>query len=277
MYQDKVGELGPADAQAPLALLTTLMTANLRAQQYDEVERCWYLAKEQADELARAVPVPQLRPAIAREEPQPDLLQIQASGPTDADEIGFQISDVTAADHPAAHPLTTSTLLSLLSLNAGSYRRPPVNGSKVLSQGYTLDNRTWNAFIELLCQASPPLVLLAFTLTERFLIPHFRGWKSTHAPKFSAYVERTQYTRAPHLRPGQLMPQYNTLVVLASALLQLRRAEATGRLGGATAGGMEKYVGTARLVLEQAPKTVLAVRTMPTVDDAQQNKFLRRE
>ncbi|KAK0932712.1 hypothetical protein LTR29_015716 [Friedmanniomyces endolithicus] len=304
IYQDKVGELGPADAQAPLALLTTLMTANLRAQQYDEVERCWYLAKEQADELARAVPVPQLRPAIAREEPQPDLLQIQASGPTDADEIGFQISDVTAADQlssPTAasrvlvhdgkrqllgpepitalqHILSRPLRCYLYSLSTQGRTADLLStATKVLSQGYTLDNRTWNAFIELLCQASPPLVLLAFTLTERFLIPHFRGWKSTHAPKFSAYVERTQYTRAPHLRPGQLMPQYNTLVVLASALLQLRRAEATGRLGGATAGGMEKYVGTARLVLEQAPKTVLAVRTMPTVDDAQQNKFLRRE
>ncbi|KAK0284049.1 hypothetical protein LTR54_011598 [Friedmanniomyces endolithicus] len=304
MYQDKVGGSGPADAQAPLALLTTLMTANLRAMQHDEVERCWYLAKEQADELARPVPVPQLRPAIAREEPQPDLLQIQASGPTDADEIGFQISDVTAADQlssPTAasrvlvhdgkrqllgpepitalqHILSRPLRCYLYSLSTQGRTADLLStATKVLSQGYTLDNRTWNAFIELLCQASPPLVLLAFTLTERFLIPHFRGWKSTHAPKFSAYVERTQYTRAPHLRPGQLMPQYNTLVVLASALLQLRRAEATGRLGGATAGGTEKYVGTARLVLEQAPKTVLAVRTMPTVDDAQQNKFLRRE
>ncbi|KAK1071330.1 hypothetical protein LTR74_003460 [Friedmanniomyces endolithicus] len=310
MYQDKVGGSGPANAEAPLSLLTTLMTANLRAKEHDEVERCWYLAKEQADELARAVPVPQLRPAIAKEEPQLDLLQIQAFRPTDAHEVGFQIGDVKPADKKAGSDLLSSPNAATRTLTRDGKRQllapKPIPArqhilsrplryylyslsaqgrtadllstvTKVLSQGYTLDNRTWNAFIELLCQASPPLVLLAFTLAERFLIPHSQGWRSTDTPNFSAYVERTQYTCAAPLRPGQLMPQYNTLVVLASALLQLRRSEATGRLGGETAGGMEKYVGTARQVREQAPKTVLAVRTMPTVDDAQQNKFLRRE
>ncbi|KAK0275959.1 hypothetical protein LTR35_010728 [Friedmanniomyces endolithicus] len=309
MYQEKVGGSGPANADAPLSLLTTLMTANLQAKEHDEVERCWYLAKEQADELARAVPVPQLRPAIAKEGPQLDLLQIEAFGPADAHEVGFLTSDTKVADEQASsdhsslltaptralirdgkrqtlapkpiparrHILSRPLRYYLYSLAAQGRTADILSTvTKILSQGYTLDNRTWNAFIELLCQASPPLVLLAFTLTERFLIPHFQGWRGTHTPKFSAWVERTQYTRAPHLRPGQLMPQYNTLVVLASALLKLRRSEATGRLGGETARGMEKYVGTARQVQQQAPKTVLAVRTMPAVDDAQQNKYLRR-
>ncbi|KAK5676386.1 hypothetical protein LTS10_011199 [Elasticomyces elasticus] len=320
LYNDYLKKLeqygGENKTRPPLPLLAALMTVHLRAKEYSEVEECWEMAREQADQLAKVVPVSQLKSAnVDPAEIKLDVPQLQPPASSDAQEVGFQITSPLLAEQqppPDDKTISTQAVQALVTEGSQQPSAPKLSPArqhilsrplrfymyalaaqnrtadllstvaKLFGQGYTLDNRTWNVFIELLCQASPPLVLLAFTLTERFLIPHFPGWApvsasgAAHTPNPSAKVEGLEYIRARYLRPGQLMPQYRTLVTLGSALLNLRRTEATGRGRQEHAEGMEKYVGTVRQVRLQAPKTVFAVQSMPTVDDALQNKLLRR-
>ncbi|RMX78184.1 hypothetical protein D0869_09279, partial [Hortaea werneckii] len=195
---------GTTDIQAPIDMIGALMMAHLTAGQHDEVERCWDLAKEQANEISKTEPVPQLKtPNEDAELEEPgDILQLQP--PSDAQEAGFQMnskstlpSESTADKGATASTKRAQTLMPsndqsdpttpkpspgrsyiltrplrfyLYSLGAQQRMRDMLTiVSRLFTQGYTMDNPTWNAFIQLLCQSSPPLVLLAYTLTERFL------------------------------------------------------------------------------------------------------------
>lgn len=305
-FKEVAKKAGGPDAQAPVQLLAALMMAHLRAGEYDDVERCWILAKEQADEFAAVVPVPKLQPASSAQRKRAadrDIMDLQPPLSDDAQEAGFQMKERTDSTNvkrailadqtpvpptrqrsPGLRYILTRPLRFYLYALAAQHRFQDTLSlvSRLFTQGYTFDNRTWNVFIQLLCQCSPPLTLLAFTLTERFLIPHFPGWapvSKSYKPNLSARQEGLEYIRARYLRPGQLMPQYRTLVVLGSALLKLRSVEASGRRGllkSDSLKGMERYVGTPRQVRSQAPKTLFAVQSMPTVDDALQNRLLRR-
>ncbi|KAK4541811.1 hypothetical protein LTR36_007343 [Oleoguttula mirabilis] len=320
-FKVEAHKLGDAENGAPIKLLAALMTAHLRAGDYDEVERCWQLAKEQADGIAATVPVPHFHvpgsaAAEALDGPEADIMELQPAVLDDAQEAGFRmtersgdetedtqprstgvkaqrkqalVTDTTVAPKapkpsPRRQHILTRPLRFYLYALARQNRFPDILDvvSKIFRQGYTMDNRTWNTFVQLLCQCSPPLVLLAFTLTERFLTPHFPGWApvgAAYLPHTSAKREGLQYIRARYLRPGQLMPQYQTLVILGSALLRLRSIEASGRRGGLKmdgAKGLERYVGGLRQIRKQAPKTLFVVQSMPTVDDHLQNRLLRR-
>ena len=151
--------------------------------------------------------------------------------------------------------------------------------SSLLNQGYTMDNLTWNSFIQSLSSTSPPLALLAFVLTERFLIPQFPGWsKSTTWPlKPQARAEGLQHMRARYLAPSQLLPTYKTIVKLGAALLQTRRTIALGRKGLSNMPPeLVGYVGALRDIRKRAPKTLFAVQSMPAVSDRWQSEWLGR-
>ncbi|RMX71445.1 hypothetical protein D0869_15627, partial [Hortaea werneckii] len=183
---------GMTDIQVPIEMIGALMMAHLTAGQHGEVERCWDLAKEQANEISKTEPVPQLKsPNEDAESEQPrDILQHQP--PSDAQEAGFQInskstapSKTTANEKVTAFTKRSQTLmpsndqsdpttpkpspgrsyiltrplrLYLYSLGAQQRMRDMLTiVSRLFTQGYTMDNPTWNAFIQLLCQSSPPL------------------------------------------------------------------------------------------------------------------------
>ncbi|TKA30052.1 hypothetical protein B0A50_02771 [Salinomyces thailandicus] len=310
---------GIADSRPPIELLVSVMVAYHAMGEHGEVEKCWLLAKEQANEIAPSVPVHPLQPAVAEDsERQLDLMQIKPPMVDETPEAGFQTSadasyasghsdtdpdtpvgakqtllPGTADDGPKtpepspgrAYILTRPLRHYLYSLAAQGRTRDILSTvSRLFTEGYTMDNRTWNAFVQMLCKSSPPLVLLAFTLTERFLIPNFPGWSFVNTaiggyiPNPSARREGLQYIRARYLHPEQRIPQYRTFVTLGAAFLQLRTLEAIGRRGqNDDLKGMEKYVGTMKQVRQQAPKTLFAVQSMPTVDDNLQNRLLRRD
>ncbi|KAK3671609.1 hypothetical protein LTR78_008532, partial [Recurvomyces mirabilis] len=303
----------------PIHLLTALMSAHLVAGEYSEVEGCWQLAKESANQLAKTIPVPQLQ-ALELEQDKDissqAVLGVLDPNASDAQEAGFRTSDTNNAVvvDQAIHTTTSvpeQSLLAAMTSEAPTSRPSPGRRhvlarplryyltalhrqnrtadsvstvTKLIRQGYTLDNHTWNGFLTQLCQSDPPLVLLAFTLMERLLIPHFPGWAAmppggAHAPNPSSRAEGLEYTKARYLAPGQLMPKYRTMVHLGSALLQLRRIEAVGRRGPLDRSmfrGLEKYIGTLKAVRKQAPRTLFAVQTMPTIDDALQTRLLGR-
>ncbi|EMC96427.1 hypothetical protein BAUCODRAFT_33780 [Baudoinia panamericana UAMH 10762] len=312
------GEAYQTGWRIPLQLLAALMSAHLRAKEYDEVERCWKLAKERADDLTRPMQVPPLERQkeqgnLAHETEQ-NTMSFQTDAFSDAGEVGFSFTEFQAQPDKAptysvaqgeAEPKQASVVTDkstpslpapvagrqhILARHFGFYLQALAAQSRtadilssfanLIGQGYVLDNFTWNLFVRLLCNTNPPLILLAFTLVERFLIPHFPGWapvSRAYVPNPSARAEGLEYIRARHLRPGQLMPQYETFVVLGSALLKLRQLEAAGRKGLLT--GIErfdKYVGSFKLVREQAPRTLYAVQSMPKRNDALQTRLLGR-
>ncbi|GAB7359032.1 hypothetical protein MBLNU230_g5104t1 [Neophaeotheca triangularis] len=287
LYRSAAGE----EAAIPLRLLTALMSSYWRAHDFEEVDRLWNLAKAQANVLAQTAPVPNLGVLAEDEAEQEDPLSIEPpekeiSQPATQQEQPTERSTSTYALTPTAparkfllsHPLRYQMASLALQSRLPDLIKTVTN---LLSHGYTLDNRTWNAFIEHLCRSSPPLTLLAFTLTERFLIPDWPGWRrrkrnSTLAfpPKHIKRIEGLEHIRASYLRPGQLLPQYRTLVMLGSALLGLRHSETVGSSG--VQKELLEHVGTMRLVREKAPKTLYVVQSMPTVDDQIQRRLLRR-
>ncbi|KAK3699729.1 hypothetical protein LTR37_016334 [Vermiconidia calcicola] len=153
--------------------------------------------------------------------------------------------------------------------------------AQLLSQGYIINKRPWNFFIRSLLDSSPPLALLAFILTERFLIKRFPGWKRTvrSGTKTQEKLEHLEHMRARYLKPNELMPEYETLVRLGAATLDIRRFESMGRRGFKTdlPQELQRYVGTVRQIRAKAAKTMYAVQSMPRVADKVQSKFLRGE
>lgn len=321
-YQQNAAERGLESAAPPFRLLSALMSAYLRAREYDEVEASWKLAKERADTDARIVQAPLLNAPKEQlmhdGQRVPDALELEPLRDAAVAEPGQDESRNLGAD-ASGTPTPLPTRQTLLAPAASRLAPRPIPGrrhiltrplryylaalyaqnrfhdlittfSSLLSQGYHLDNRTFNYFIECLCRATPPLALLAFTLTERFLIPNFPGWiQASHRYAYvygnrpQARAEGLENIRARYLKPGTLMPQYRVLVRLGSVLLDVRRLEAMGKQGmrkkqkGEKDDDLERFVGTMAQVRAKAPKTLYAVQSMPRRPDRLQSRLLRRE
>jgi pentatricopeptide repeat-containing protein PET309 len=280
---------GTSDStELPLRLLSAIMPSYIQAENWDEVGRCWHLAKEQADAIAISNPVVQLAPH-SEVQTAPDILKLSVGETTgEVTKTASLLAKAKPEDpsrpKPALRHILSQPLRHHITALAQQSRFSEMVSTvaNVLGQGYILDNITWNIFIELLLRPSPPLALLAFRLTERYLIPSFPGWiKGKPVLNHSARVQGLQYIRARYLSPDQRMPRYRTLVKLAAAVLEIRRADALGiRKGKSTATGYEnlrKYVGTMKQIQQHAPRTLYAVQSMPTVDDQLQTTLLRRE
>lgn len=270
IYQEKAGQDENA-IQAPMHLLTSMMSVHLRAGQYAEVDRCWALAKSQAQEICSQRPILPKTSAPKSTKWKP------------------------AKQLPPGHRFLLSRPLRYYMASQFSQSSPATITAEIsdlLSEGYALDNQTWNAYIVRLCRTSPPRALLAFSLVEKFMIAEWPGWitartgvvsNTTIKPKASARAERLTYIKARYLRPGQLLPQYQTMVYLASALLELRSFEASGYGGiargknGEESKELKRQVGTLRAIREKAPRTLFAVQSMPRVYDRLQQRLIRRE
>lgn len=306
-YTEKVAPQDGQDNAPPIRLLTALMSAHLRAGEYSEVDKYWHLVKTQADQT-RQIASPERRP----EPSTAPLLDSPFYDPTQAGAVS--LSDESTLPSPprirSAKPspalrFTLSRPLryymaSLSSRAPAAIATMTATVASLLSSSYSLDNRTWNAYIVHLCRASPPRTLLAYTLVERFLMPSWPGWTHTRTiltnmrarPSTAARAEGLEYIQTRYLRPGQLVPQYRTMVYLAHALLALRQQETVGgRPGGERrvrrkkrgqvegldlqVDNIDAQMGTLKKVRKTAPRTLDAVQDMPTVFDRLQRKLIR--
>lgn len=279
-YTKRMHTYQSPDDAPPIRLLTALMSVHMRAGEYNEVCKYWDLAKTQADQIRR-LPSPPLsvaKPPTA-DPAAPSIPGLPSPIPTPTEE-----RNAPALRFLLSRPLRFY-LIALSSASPPDISRMTSTIASLLSSGYALDNRTWNAYIIHLCRASPPRALLAFSLVERFMMPNWPGW--THAngvietglygPHKSARAEGLEFIRARYLSPDVLIPQYKTMVHLAGALLEVRRREASG--GGATSGDdgeVAAQVGTFETIRRFAPKTLRAVQSMPKVYDRLQRKLIRR-
>lgn len=300
-YKDAVKSRTGHIETTPIQLLSSLASSFWRAGELDEVEECWKLAKEQADDIAPILTVPKFRlPGNADEESKSASTepgsadpgnkgidsnpQHEASGSApDQKSKTLETEPETVSRSPAPnrrHVLSRVLRYYVLSLHAQRRSMDAIRTViDAINQGYTMDNKSWNVFIESLCRTTPPLALLGFVLTERFLTPRFPGWSPTVAypPRPEAVAEGLQHMKARHLAPGQLMPQYRTVVWLAGALKRLRHSLAlTGcSLPFTSDPALTKYVGTAELIRRHAPKTLSVVQTLPEVPDRVQSMVLQ--
>ncbi|KAM3423529.1 hypothetical protein BST61_g957 [Cercospora zeina] len=293
-----------------IRLSAGLMNALYHAKEFAQVETYWKVVKDQVDSIAPSTPVPDFLALrqLTREDHTPETVLTTASDGPQADdgaEVGSksdQESEVGTSQTPTRSVqasrlgprpararrsvLTRPFRIYLASLAAQGRLEVAISeATRLLTQGYTFDNITWNRFVEYIAGSDPPMALLAFTLTERFLIGGFPGWVqkigSKYRPKKSARHPGMQYIRTPARYHAQnaLVPQYRTLIWLARALLELRRREAGGWQGRDEGQGInatvKRFIGTADEILEKAPRTLRAVQTMPRVDDKWQNRLLR--
>jgi pentatricopeptide repeat protein len=272
----------------PNEILAYLMRALNRLRQHKEVESCWELAKEQADRMVAPVTLPVLRPFASR--------RGEANRTTSSAESTLHSSQ--PHQKPGKSGSVAQTIQGgrrlMLSRPALFYMKTLVDSGRIadainlvtslISEGYSLDTMTWNVFIRYLCSGTPPYTLLAFQLTERFLIPNFPGWLDEYWPVPDDHELRTglQHIRARYIRVDHLMPQYQTFICLSRALLTLRRAESVGTqyleaphlmVKGVN---LARYVGRLRQIRQNAPRTLYAVQCMPKLNDEWQRQ-LRRE
>ncbi|USW50116.1 Putative tetratricopeptide-like helical domain superfamily, pentacotripeptide-repeat region of PRORP [Septoria linicola] len=291
-----------------MRLTTNLMNALYHSKEYSEVEHYWKLVKQQADATAVSTMLPDF--VSLREQSSETNASTKSTDrhkashhADDRAEVGFVTSHQPAVQHlqdalpadssrllgprPAAarrHILARPFRIYLASLAARNRVEDALNeATRLLTQGYTFDNITWNRLVEHIAGSDPPLTLLAFTLAERYLIRSFPGWVRRSSQRFrprkSAIRFNLQYIRARYLGQTELMPQYRTFVWLAKALLDLRKREAVGWQGDAQgnklAPNIERFLGTIKQIREKAPRTLRAVETMPKIEDKWQNRLLR--
>ncbi|KAF1968110.1 hypothetical protein BU23DRAFT_558803 [Bimuria novae-zelandiae CBS 107.79] len=246
---------------APIALLTAAIEAQGRAGDHEEVERSWELVRTEANRLVKA-----FYQVMHPEPPKPEFDSIvdpvlkerfeAARIATNRRQILFRatrvyIRSLCAQDTPEALQRAQRTLHSLL------------------SNGFVVDNLTWNEFIQHL--AIRDRIIDAFTACEMYLMPSFPGWASLSPVYIQHYRRGYNWMELRHyeVKRTSIIPRYKTLVVLAAAHAKVVRDEMEG------VGFNPELGGWAKDVLEQvAPLTIRAIETMPRTGDPLQRRYL---
>ena len=183
---------GDAKASPPIGLLSALMVAHIRADDHEEVERCWNLALSKSEKLA-------------------------CRGNAVTSEPGWVLpSRRLIMNVPLRHYITSlskqSRIDDLISII-----------EQLNFSGYVLNGPNWNHYIQHLAQSSQPRhQLLAFEHCERELIPGWPGWEALGNPEW-AYKRFYKKVRGAWLLQNRSVPVYETLVTLAAVYLQARK------------------------------------------------------
>lgn len=276
----------------PLRILSALMPAYIHAERWDDVQSCWDLAKQQTDAIIARKSIPLLISHKADHQKAANILKMSVADTTIDGQINppdnsfranrKQDREDPSKPDPALRVLLSQPLrhyINALALQS-RFNEMISTVAKVLTEGYVLDRQTWNFFIQHLLRPSPPLALLAFRLTEKYLIPSFSGWmRGKPVAPFSQRAQGLHYMVARYLRPNELVPRYELLVKLGAALLEIRRRDALGtNKPKSDDADLNRYIGTTKQIRQSAPQTVYAVQSMPSVDsDSLQATLLRRE
>jgi len=250
-----------ANYEPPIILLATIMEAHLKAKEYEEVAKCWELARTQAEKLVKTLQ--------------------QIIDPRPPNEGYESLLDPSLKESVASARIATNRrrvlqrasriyIRSLLEQNdPEGLQKAQRTISQLLADGYVMDNLTWNEFIQMLARRGR--IVDAFSSCEHYLMPGFPGWRSLKPYYIRRNVQGFFWmdTKASEVGRGRIMPKYKTLVVLAAAYAQVKRDEINGI-------GYNPEIGRwAREVLEKiSPLTVSAIETMPRTGDELQTMFL---
>ncbi|RDW93549.1 putative translation regulator (Cya5) [Aspergillus mulundensis] len=251
-----------AREKAPLSLISNLMLAHLKADEFEKVDDCWRIAYRQALKLGKPLTERYWNPqGTSSATTRPRLLPAYR----------FELS----------RPLT-------LYMRSLTYRNMVTRIDDVLAEveadGFSLTTYNWSTFVQMLAATdSPANILRAFTIFEQKFMPSFPGWnhfRNAHGFKHSGVTAAIDLMekRRPKPRgmlgprgrkywskryPEFMQPTYVTLVYLAAALLRVRDNSIT--------------VGTAELsaLNDAAPNTIAAIAAMPRLKEKFQGVLLR--
>lgn len=182
---------GNIDFIPPIEMLSALLSANAEARDYEEVDRCWHLAVEKAEQLARPSGIVDGKPWRALYSRR-FILNLPLPIYIRCLETQNKIDNI---------PTTVDNLLNL---------------------GYQFHSSFWNAYVQILARNGHEK--LAFTLCERELMADWLGWESLgHRRGLMRKFERIEPDGK---RPIKRFPAYPTLVYLAAAYIKIRSKDA---------------------------------------------------
>ncbi|KAF1949497.1 hypothetical protein CC80DRAFT_270080 [Byssothecium circinans] len=249
--------------QAPIALLSAIMEVHYKAKEHDEMEKCWELARSEADRLVKTfTQVMNLAP------PTPEFDSITDPSVQER----YKSSQIATNRRQILFKASRLYIRSLLDQhdNPQALQKAQRTIRNLLTNGFHIDNLTWNEFIQHL--ALRGRIVDAFSACEMYLIPNFPGWQNLNP----AYIrhDRAGYPwmqlRHYDVDRTSIIPRYRTIVVLAAAYARVKRDEQNGLGYNPDLGG---WVGE---VLEQiAPVTCRAIDTMPRTGDRFQARYLQ--
>lgn len=174
----------------PMKMLSALMVAHHNANDHEEVERCWYLALDKAEKLARR------------------------SKASDLSEPGWVL--------PSRRFILNTLLPHYFKSLEAQHRVNDIIATidDLHTSGYALTSNSWNLYIQALVRNNHEL--LAYVMCERELIHGWPGWETfggtwTIRSRFRAMTPS-------RLQTNRRMPNYRTLVYLAAAYMDAESA-----------------------------------------------------
>ena len=219
-----------------IKLLSALMVAHFRQKQYDEVYKCWDLARSSTERVSKRLDA------------------------TDLSKQGWVL--------PSQRFRLATPLLYLMKTLGEERDIESIMRivAELQAEGYDLDSRNWNLYVQLLAQSDR--VEEAFRCCEDELMDGWKGWPSQQRSQgMSKAIAKIGL--ANRIQPWLHSPVYPTFVHLAAAMLDIQAAEA----GNLSSSGMGSE---SEKIIRIAPRTMEAVRNLPRVDDELQANLLRR-
>ena len=178
------------EVSPPIQMLSALMAANLTANDHGEVERCWYLALDKAEKLARR------------------------SKSADLSESGWVL--------PSRRFIMNIPLLHYIRSLEAQHRIDDIIATidELHISGFALSSKSWNAYVQILARNDREI--LAYELCEKQLIEGWPGWE-VMGGTWGVY-RRFRAMTPTRLQPNQRMPTYPTLVFLAGVYMDAQSA-----------------------------------------------------
>ncbi|KAJ4289229.1 hypothetical protein N0V90_011571 [Kalmusia sp. IMI 367209] len=247
--------------EVPITLLTAIMDTHYKAREYDEVAKCWELARNEGSRLVKT-----FHQVMHPEPPTAEFDSI--TDPTV--KARFEASRIATNRRQILFRASRIYIRSLLAQDdSQSLQQAQRTIHNLLSNGFIIDNITWNEFIQHL--ATRHRILDAFSACEMYLMPQFPGWANLSPVFIRHYRPGYEWMELRHhdIKRMSVLPRYKTLVVLAAVYAKVKRDERNGLGFNPDLGGW------VRELLEQiSPLTVRAIETMPKTGDALQIQYL---
>lgn len=268
---------GQSTPPAPLRLINSIMTANLSAGQFKEVDECWKLALESGIKEASRLHVDeQVEQHLKLEKSSTEPPSPNPAEPT-------KIEIIPARRFALSQPLS----IYMRSLSA---RNEPERIADVVAEveeiGFELSTFNWTIFVRMLSESDNfELVSEAFRVHEKRFMPNWPGWnrlkngqlfkpsgtprgtyllENPNAPEQSKhYLGREAGKYWSNVAPEFLQPSYLTVVYLSAALERMRNLSVVR-------GGTELDQ-----LFHLAPQTLEAISKMPYLRDKFQGTMVR--
>lgn len=250
----------------PIPILTALMSARLQERNFEGVEECWSLLLAQAVEEGRTRPLPAnvMKNALPKPEENRKSSDGLLSQPHEDGQLSINVAPDPEKIIPAHHlDLAMALAIYLRSLVIQHKVREMTETVKqVLSLGFSLNNHTWNKYVQYLSRKQQ--YHLAFKVCEEKLMPGWTGWAMI---RWTLPVRNRLPIELRRARqwPTHLRPLYYTMLYLARNYIELQDEAAESPASENALSDLER----------DCPMTVDAIKTMPRTDDEEERHILR--